>query len=181
MRVVVGQSRVRREDETSLVVRVGAISSEDARGRLEAAVTVSIADAQLARTMTRAIADALTAAGGSSWTPRTVHLRTRKRLALLVAHHAAELTGAVAIVKVTGGNARHLLELVDGLRAAGVLGVQMVWNGVDPERSRAERHVFAVLERARSLPHLPSVILASTAEPMEALRMITANKRDDRS
>lgn len=183
IRVVVGKGRVRRDDETSLVVRVGAISSEAARERLEAAVTVSIADPALARAMTSAIAEALRAAGRSGAaagvTPRVVHLRTRKRLAVLVAERPEELTGAVAVVRVTERNARHLLALIDGIRAAGARAVQMQWNGLDPARSRVERHVFAVLERARSTPNLPPVILARTPEPMEALLLI--HPRDDRS
>lgn len=185
MRVVVGQSRVRREDATSLLVRVAAGTSgapRASRNGLEAAITVSIADARLARTMTQAIATAVRAAGDVPVTaaPPLVRLRTRKRLALLAPE---TLAGAIAVVQVTHRNARRLVEIVDGLRAGRALAVQMVWDGQNPPRSHVERHVFAVLERARSTPSGPPVVLAKSDEPAEALRIDLANrlKKDNRS
>ena len=142
---------------------------------LEAAVSVAVADQALARATATAIADALQATLASFEPPamRVVRLRTRKRFARLGAERVKD---AMVVVQVTSPNARHLLEIVENLRAAGCAGVQLVWNGIDPARERVERHVFAVLERARSTPAGPPVVVAEEAEPALALRILIAHR-----
>lgn len=150
-------------------------------------VVVEIADARLSRKMTRAIEDAMRAAVAAAEQSaaragdlRVVRLRARKALARL---GPEGLGGALAIVRVNERNARHLPELVDGIRAAGALAVQMVWDGKEPPAARVERHVFTVLERARATPSGPPVILAKDDEPPFALRILIGARarKDDRS
>jgi len=142
---------------------------------LESTVNVSIADRALADTMADAITEALraTTAAFELPDPRVVRLRTRKRLASL---GADRLRGAIVVVRVTETNGRRLPELVEAVRAAGALGVQLVWDGVTPARDRVERHVFAVLERARSTPAGPPVVLAREVEPALALRILAEQR-----
>jgi hypothetical protein len=102
----------------------------------------------------------------------TVRLRSRKQLAEV----ASRLGGAIAIVPVTAKNARHLMALVDGIRAAGAIGVQLVWDGAAPPRAEVERHVFAVLERARATPGEPPVVVAATEVPVTALELLVAHR-----
>jgi hypothetical protein len=92
------------------------------------------------------------------------------------------MRGRIVILQVTETNARHLPELVEAARGAGALGVQLVWNGIAPTRERVERHVFAVLERARATPGGCPVVLARESEPALALRILTEQrtKRADR-
>jgi hypothetical protein len=118
-----------------------------------------------------AIGDAAMAIGGDGPAP-TVRLRSRKRLAQV----ASRLGGAIAIVPVTAKNARHLVALVDGIRAAGAVGVQLVWDGAVPPRAEVERHVFAVLERARATPGEPPVVVAATEAPVTALELLIAHR-----
>ncbi|HMG21861.1 MAG TPA: hypothetical protein VK607_11105, partial [Kofleriaceae bacterium] len=97
-----------------------------------ARVTVAVADPELARALTTAIAAALAeaaaelapAAASVAGAP-VVRLRSRKRLA----RDPGRVAGAIAVVPVTARNARHLVALIDGLRAAGALGIQLVWDG----------------------------------------------------
>lgn len=144
-----------------------------------AAIRVAIADPALSHAVASAVGHAVEAVTTSLTASLAeelpvVRLRTRRRLDAL---GAGAFAGAVAVLQVTERNARRLPELVEAVRASGVLGVQLVWNGLVPERARVERHVFAVLERARSSPHAPPVVLAKHAEPVTALRILIANRQ----
>jgi hypothetical protein len=161
----------------SLIVRVAPHGEPSPPG--VASVAVAIADPERRRALTAAIADALTgalheAAPAVEAARRApiVRLRSRKRLARV----SIRLGGAIAIVRVTARNAHHLVELVDGIRAAGASGVQLVWDGVAPPRADVERHVFAVLERARATPSQPPVVLATSDRPACALHVLVAQR-----
>ena len=167
IRVVVGAAEAVVDDRT-LVVRIaaaGAIAHHD-----EATITVAIADPDLSRAMTAGIAAAMSGGGEPPADHRAVRVRSRQALA----RRAASVPGAIAIVPVTVRNAKYLLEIVDGIRAAGAIGVQLVWNGAD--RARIERRVFAVLERARATPNDPPVVLATSDRPIAALRILVAHR-----
>jgi hypothetical protein len=154
-----------------LVVRVARAPHPAAD--LEAAIRVAVADEPLARALVERIAVAVRAAAALSPEPLpVVQLRSRKALAAL----APQLAGALAIVPITPRNARHLPELVDGIRAAGAAAVQLVWDGATPARARVERHLFAALERARATPAGPPVIVAQTAQPAAALPLLIAQR-----
>lgn len=142
---------------------------------LDARVTVSIADRALAEATARALSSALRAATESyvPSAPRVVRLRTRKRFVRLGAEAVA---GALVVVRVTETNARRLPSLVEAVRAAGPLGVQLQWDGKSPTRDRVERHVFAVLERARATPAGPPVVLSEDAEPALSLRILAEHR-----
>ena len=158
---------------TSLVVRVAPHAAR-ATAR-EAQIRVAVADPALAQALTTAIAEAIRAAGAVPPPPqpvRTIRLRSRKRLV----REAGQIPGAIALVPVTARNARHLVELVDRLRAAGAIGVQLVWDGADPPRPRVEHHVFAALERARATPGEPPVVLAASDQPVPALYLLIARR-----
>jgi hypothetical protein len=160
-----------------LVVRVAPYTDWTGRATArEACVGVAIADPVLAQAVTDAVAAALRAAvPGSAPSERavpTVRLRARKTVAVL----ADRLAGAIAIVPVTTRNARHLLELVTRLRAAGAIGVQLVWDGAVPPRAAVEHHVFAVLERARATPNEAPVVLATSDHPAPALQLLIAHR-----
>jgi len=154
-------------------VTAAAVDGELGAGR----VAVAVADPELARALTEAIAAALTdttaelaAATEAIAAAPVVRLRARKRLA----RDPGRVAGAIAIVPVTARNARHLVALIDGLRAAGALGIQLVWDGAAPPRAEVERHVFAALERARETPGQPPVVLAVCDSPVPALRVLIA-------
>jgi hypothetical protein len=137
---------------------------------------VRVADAALAQRIERAIA-ARVAEAEAALPPvaaRVVRLRTRRRLAEL-----GPLDDAVVVLRVTRKNARHLLELAQGARAAGALGVQLVWDGED--RPAIERHVFAVLEHARDTRKQAPIVLAREAEPVRALTLLIAQRRKEGS
>ncbi|MEO8699341.1 MAG: hypothetical protein ABI867_04830 [Kofleriaceae bacterium] len=137
-------------------------------------IPVVVKDPVLAAAITQAISAALAETAPVLAEPRLVGLKSRAGLARLL----PELPGALAIVTVTPRNARHLVELADGLRAAGAAGIQLVWDGGD--RARIERHVFAVLERARATPQLAPIILAATARPVPALLALIAYRGEPR-
>jgi len=165
----------------SLVVRVAPYPGPADQGAArEATLSVAVADPALARALTTAVAEAIRAVVSESeptdLAPRTVRLRSRKRLT----HKAGQVAGAIAIVPVTARNARHLVELVDKVRAAGAIGVQIVWDGATPPRSTVERHVFAALERARATPNEPPVILATSDQPVAALHLLIAHRSPHR-
>lgn len=173
--VVVGATPAATGD-ASLVVRVArhADLAGQASAR-EASIRVAVADPALAEALTAAVAEAIRAAvperNPSGLPPHTVRLRSRKRLARV----AGQLAGAIAIVPVTARNARHLVELIDGIRAAGALGIQLVWDGALPPRAHVEHHVFAALERARATPSEPPVVLAASEPPAPALHLLIAH------
>ncbi len=133
----------------------------------DAAIQIGIADPVLANAVAAALTAALAAIEVPPLSHPTVLLRSRKRLA----ERAAELAGAIAIVGVTPRNARHLVALTDQLRAAGVVGIQLVWDGASHER-----HVFAALEHARGLPAAAPVVLATAIEPAPALLLLVAHR-----
>jgi hypothetical protein len=80
----------------------------------------------------------------------------------------------VTLVHVTRANARTLVDRIDELRAGGATAIQLVWDGIDP---RLERHVFAALERGRANPAAAPVVLATTEQPVAALRILVAHRR----
>lgn len=180
--VVVGATPApppRATGDAALVVRVARHADADLAGRAsarEASIGVAVADPVLAEALTTAVAEALRSAVPAreppGLPPRTVRLRSRKRLA----RTAGQLAGAIAIVPVTARNARHLVELVDGIRAAGALGIQLVWDGALPPRAQVEHHVFAALERARATPNEPPVVLAASEHPAPALHLLIAHR-----
>ena len=157
IRVVVGDAPVVTDD---LVVRLGV-----------GGIGIHVADPALAEAITTQIAAALRAIDLAPPACPLVTLRSRKRLAEI----AATLAGAIAIVPITLRNARHLVELTDGIRAAGAAGIQLVWDGAD--RPLLERHVFAVLEHGRATPGAAPIVLAPTREPAAALRILVAHRR----
>ncbi len=130
-------------------------------------IEVRIQNADLAQRIEDAIGASLDAAR-AAYPPsprRTVRLRTRRRLEQL----GASIEGRLVIVRVTAKNARRLPALVEDIRASRPCGVQLVWDGVEPARDLVEKDIFAVLERARSTPAGPPVVLARTDAPAEAL------------
>lgn len=143
------------------------------------AIAVRVADPVLARALAAAIAGAIAAAGEElaaaiADVERAPVIRLRARKA--VARDPARLAGAIAVVPVTARNARHLVALVDAIRAAGAIGVQLVWDGASPPRADVERHVFAALERGRATPGEPPVVLAASEAPVSALHIVTAHR-----
>jgi hypothetical protein len=168
--VVAGATAAAAPDD-ALVVRVAPYTGPSAAR--EATIGVAIADPELADALSAAMVHALEQAVSevaASAELRTVYVRSRKA----VARDADRLRGAIALVPVTPRNARHLVALVDGARAAGALGVQLVWDGADPPRAAVEHHVFAALERARATPGEPPVVLASSDQPVAALDFLVA-------
>ncbi len=176
----------------SLIVRVAPYTARPAAR--EATIAIAIADPALAEALAAAIMSALGGAVDDTLDdalgnapgelrpetrgphPRAVRVRSRKGLA----REASRLGGAIAIVGVTARNARHLAALVAAARAAGALGIQLVWDGADPPRVAVEHHVFAALEHARATPGEPPVVLAATAQPAAALRFLIAHRAQDR-
>lgn len=133
----------------------------------DASIQIEVEDPVLGAAIATAVTAALAAIEVPSLSHPVVLLRSRKRLA----ERAAELAGAIAIVGVTPRNARHLVAITDQLRAAGVVGIQLVWDG-----GSHERWVFAALEHARSLPAAAPLVLATTVQPAPALRLLVAHR-----
>lgn len=143
------------------------------------AIAVRVADPVLARALEAAIAGAIADAAGElaaaiAEVERAPVVRLRARKA--VARDPARLAGAIAVVPVTARNARHLVALVDAIRAAGAIGIQLAWDGTSPPRAGVERHVFAALERARASPGEAPVVLAASEAPVSALHVVTAHR-----
>ncbi|MCL2450270.1 MAG: hypothetical protein FWD17_15090 [Polyangiaceae bacterium] len=134
-------------------------------------IRASVRDPALARRMTRAITRALRAAapGGLPDLP-VVRVASRKSFERL----RDPLAGAIAVVPVTERNRRSLGPLVESLRASGVAGVQLAWDGRNPSRRAVEASVFAVLEGARATPGRAPVVLAPSESVMESLRILAA-------
>ena len=145
------------------------------RDGLHATVVVSAHDAKLAAALTGALENALrtTADSLSAPTFAIVRLRTLRRLEAL---GPSALASAIAVVKVTERNARRLPKLVDTLRKANALGVQLVWDGETPSRILVEQHVFRVLETARAIPNQMPVVVAPTDVPTFTLRTMVAGR-----
>jgi hypothetical protein len=142
---------------------------------LAANVEISVSDPELASATASAIEQAFrdVLAVANDAPARVVRLRTRKRLARL---GPETIAGALVVVRLTAQNARRLRSLVGDVRAAGALGVQIVWDGASPARADVERHVFATLEDARATPGGPPVVLAEDVEPALALRLLVAHR-----
>lgn len=145
-------------------------------------IVVRVADRALGVKIERAARDRLAAAvaHNDALAARTadvpvVSLRTRRRLLAL---GPARIEGAIAVMRVTSEGARRLPALVDDVRAAGAVGVQIVWDGATPPREQVEPYVFAILERARATPKGPPVVLARTEEPARALRILVSRRRE---
>lgn len=138
------------------------------RDDLAAEIRISCRDPERGRRIDDAIGEALEQAAELLPTSNTATLRarTRRRAAAL---RAAELERSFVIVPVTRRNARHLLEILESVRAGGALGVQLVWDG-QTDRDVIEPHVFAALESARQTKKLGPVILATRSEPCFVLR-----------
>lgn len=131
------------------------------------AISVAVADPDLARLLAGRIEDALRELPRPPRYP-AVSLRTFRRLAAL------DVAGRIAIVRVTERGLRRLPALVQAIREKGALGVQLVWDGRTPTRARAEATVFRVLEAARATKGGPPVVLAATRVPVLALREVIA-------
>jgi hypothetical protein len=155
----------------ALVVSIGPAGAAE---RSVAQIGVSVRDEALAQRLTDAMTRAVQAAVHVP--PReiaVVRVRSRKGLDRL----GASVAGALAVVTVTTRNLRRVGEIVERLRAAGVAGVQLVWDGCEPTREVAEARVFAILERARATPDKAPVVLARGREPVEALRILVNLRR----
>jgi len=132
-------------------------------------VRVAVADPELARAMHQAIADAIGKATPPELpAPPVVRFRTKKKLARLLAAPEA-LAGSIAVIGVTEANARHLESWVTEARRAGVVGVQLVWNGREPSSERVQPRIFRVLEMARATLREAPVVLSPRAAPAQAL------------
>jgi hypothetical protein len=162
--------RLAKRSPTGLVVLVGGT----ARSPSLATIRLSVGDKRLARSVSRAVTRILRAAVAAPVPPFPI-VRVPSRRA--VERRAERLEGAVAIVPVTPRNLQRLAEIVTSVRGAGVLGVQLAWDGRDPSRDRAEAKLFAILEDARATPAGPPVVLARGEEPVEALRILIAHRR----
>jgi hypothetical protein len=137
-------------------------------------IGVSVRDKALARRLAGAMTRAVQAAVATP--PReiaVVRVRSRRGVDRL----GTAVAGALAVVTVTARNRRWVGEIVERLRAGGVAGVQLVWDGLDPPREAAEAPVFAILERARATPDQAPVVLARGREPVEALRILVDRRR----
>jgi len=134
---------------------------------VDASIQIEVADPILAAAIAAAVTSALAAIEVPPLSHPVVLLRSRKRLA----EQLGALAGAIAVVGVTPRNARHLVAITDQLRAAGVVGIQLVWDG-----SSHERWVFAALEHARSLPAAAPLVVATTLDPAPALRLLVAHR-----
>jgi hypothetical protein len=143
------------------------------------AIAVRVADPALARALEVAIAGAIAGAAdelgeaiADAERAPVVRLRARKA----VARDRDRLAGAIAVVPVTVRNARHLVALIEAIRAAGAIGVQLAWDGTSPPHVDVERHVFAALERARATRGEPPVVLAASEAPVPALHIVIAHR-----
>lgn len=142
-----------------------------------ATVHVSIRDPRLAQRVAtgieRAVAQVRARCEAELPPPRVVRFRTKRRLDGL---EGAALLDAFVVIEVTPNNLRKLASFVDRARAAGALGIQLAWDGRTPPRDRAERYVFAVLERCRATPDGAPCILTTECDLSPGLR-ITASHR----
>jgi hypothetical protein len=139
-----------------------------------AQIGVSVRDEALARRLAGAMTRAVQAAAAAP--PReiaVVRVRSRRGLDRL----GTAVAGAIAVVTLTPRNLRRVGEIVERLRAAGVAGVQLVWDGREPPREAAEARVFAILEQARATPDQAPVVLARGREPAFALRILVDRRR----
>ena len=140
-------------------------------------VAVSTADPALSNRLIAAMADAVADAVAelAPWQSAElpiVRVRSRKSLT----RNPDQIAGAIAIVLVADRNACRLSALIDGLRAAGAVAIQLVWDGAAPPRTAVESHVFAALEHARETPGQPPVVLAASEAPATALRLLIAHR-----
>lgn len=140
----------------------------------ETGVEIAVESPALAKALEHAIEAALRDVPAPPRYP-VVRLRTFRRLAALGSSEpGARIEGKIAVVRVTGPGLRRLPALVEAIRAAGALGVQLVWDGLAPPRERAEGPIFRVLEQARATKAGPPVMLAAERTPVLALRTAIA-------
>jgi hypothetical protein len=160
-------ARLAEAEPSSLLVVIGA---PRAPGPF-AQIRVVVGGKPLADKLTRAMASAVREVARAELpSVRVVRIRSDRALARL----ELELEGSIAVVPVTAKNMRRLGALVEALWARGVLGIQLVWDGREPERAVAEPHVFAALERARAMGGQAPVVLARDEQPVEPLRILMA-------
>ncbi|WP_394847280.1 hypothetical protein LZC95_07415 [Pendulispora brunnea] len=139
-------------------------------------VRVAVTDPELSRALNQAIAEAIRTAMPSELPAlRVVRFRTRKKLAQLLAAPET-LAGAIAVIRVTRANARHLEAWIIEARRAGVAGVQLVWNGRDPSPEHVQPRIFRVLEVARATLREGPVVLSSRGAPEQALLLSISMK-----
>lgn len=154
--------------------RVAVHCPEEDKGAGRATITIRVRDRAMADALERGIRAALAAlTRAREPAPRTVRFRTRRRLEAL--EGAGEFEGAVALLPVTRANGRRLAEYAARATDAGALGVQLVWDGVDPPREAVEKHVFAALERARE--KRAPIFLARGEELCRPLTIIPEERR----
>jgi hypothetical protein len=134
-----------------------------------AEVEIVVANPQLASAISGGIRRAITDFAAPPEYP-VISLRTFRRL------ETAEVTGKLVVVRVTERGLRRLPSLVDAIRARGALGVQLVWDGEEPPRGRAEPTIFRVLETARATKSAPPVVVAASRRPSLALRALIRSR-----
>ncbi len=175
-RVLVTGSRARAERRAALrpgdlAVWVGPAGPPTPAG--VAAIEVGVARGPLGPQLRRALCAALAPfAGPAPPTPARVVAGSRRTLE----RRAAEVPGALVVVRVTERNARRLVALVEAARAAGCAAVQLVWNGTAPPPELAEAPVFAALEAARAAPGGAPVVLTPTPRAHAALGLALAGR-----
>lgn len=138
----------------------------------EPSVRIAVRDPALADAIAAHIARATRELPQAGPALPVVAVRSRKTLL----RRAGELAGAIAIVRVTERNARHLIAIVDRARAAGAAGIQLVWDGELPPRAAVERHVFEVLEHARATGKLAPVVLSARLDVEASLATLIAHR-----
>jgi hypothetical protein len=159
--------RLAEGDKRALIVAVGPVQEKAHAGVAE--IGICVARSGLASKLEQAIARALGPVVSAPLPPPSVvRVASRKTLDRL----GALVFGRFAVVPITAKNLGRVGEIVEGLRRAGVSGVQLVWDGQSPSRAVAEPKVFAILERARATPSDPPVVLSSNAELVESLRIL---------
>ncbi len=176
---------------TAISARVHASSNasmvaiEDPSGELEAAIRCETRDPALSTKIARAIADRLHGFEVPALAPstRVLRLRTRRRLDGWSDEHVRDAIVVIDLTGATATRARKLPDLVDAIRArSGVLGVQVLWDGADRDLrggERHEEHVFTMLERVRTTPAGPPVVVVDSgaAIPSLALRFLLSSRQ----
>lgn len=163
-------ARLAASNPTALVVSVGDATSAKAP---VVRVGVSVRDKALARRIAGAMTRALRIAVASRLRVEALVVRVPSRKAF--DRVKERLPGAIAVVPVTARNRRRLVSLVESLRAAGVAGIQLAWDGRDPSRETVEASVFAALEHARATPGRAPVVLAPSERLVESLRILAGS------
>jgi hypothetical protein len=134
-----------------------------------AQVEIVVADPLLATSISQGMQRAITDFARPPEYP-VLRLRTFRRL------ETVDVSVKIAVVLVTERGLRRLPSLVDAIRARGALGVQLVWNGEEPTRDRAEATIFRILETARATKSAPPVVIAASRRPTLALRALIRSR-----